>query len=460
MPTEDARPTGALYLEQNQPPPSRRWQLTGERMAIGRAPSSHICVTDVRVSWHHARLERDGAAWSILDEGSTNGTFVNGARIREAPLEPRDRIRLGQVELIVRQDNVEPGTHRENLSPASPLWWWNRVTKTVLTAGAIASAVAAIFGLFASHPTENMGRFTGIQLISQTPLSELQQRSAGFTAHLSSGRTAGGASPAALLDDAPPSPGEETTPAGGPSASPATSPFTAPQPSSSTAGGPGGAGSPAGTGSPTGTGSPPDTSVVSPGAPHFGGILVSPAPGTQRAAANDYEGKVAQVLHLSSCAPGSLCGEFIVSASAYGPTANGATQRPVVTNGSENLVSPEVAAKRITGILGQTRTVAEGASRAKVPLGELVSVNVELAGLRGRPVFLIWSIFQAGGRTSLYGKWLQEFIAYRLVATTDDDTGSVEVWIPLPAVPGPFFARLTLSTDGANLTSEDSGTFG
>lgn len=45
-------------------------------------------------------------------------------------------------------------------------------------------------------------------------------------------------------------------------------------------------------------------------------------------------------------------------------------------------------------------------------------------------------------------------------ATTEDDTGSLDVWVPLPVAPGPYFIRLILASDGARLASMDSSPFG
>ena len=84
---------------------------------------------------------------------------------------------------------------------------------------------------------------------------------------------------------------------------------------------------------------------------------------------------------------------------------------------------------------------------------------MELAGLRDQPVLLSWSIFQEGSHTSLFGKWLSDFVTYRLEATTNDDTGTLEMWIPLPKLNGPFFVHLSLTADGAGLASADSGPF-
>ena len=150
-----------------------------------------------------------------------------------------------------------------------------------------------------------------------------------------------------------------------------------------------------------------------------------------------------------------------------GLPASGTIVQSAAEDPSGGLVPPFVAANRLIGILGQTQTVGgapsnnSGApSNKRDALGELVSVNMELAGLRGQPVFLLWSIFQEGGHTSLFGKWLNNFVAYRLEATTNDDTGTVEMWIPLPKLPGPFFIHLSLTTDGASIASADSNPFG
>jgi hypothetical protein len=94
------------------------------------------------------------------------------------------------------------------------------------------------------------------------------------------------------------------------------------------------------------------------------------------------------------------------------------------------------------------------------PLGELVSVNLELAGLKGQPVVLSWSIYPENGSTSLPKQWLGDFVAYRLVATTDDDTGTLDMWIPLPRQRGPYFIRATLALGDADLASMSSGPFG
>ena len=108
MNTEVIYRSDGMFLEQVHPPSSRHWQLDGDRMAVGRDPSSAVYVNDASVSWHHAELVRRGPSWSIVDTRSTNGTFINEARANDAVLHADDRIRLGQIELIVKQPGLGP----------------------------------------------------------------------------------------------------------------------------------------------------------------------------------------------------------------------------------------------------------------------------------------------------------------------------------------------------------------
>lgn len=106
MVTDVAHLRSDVFLEQAHPLPSRSWALNGDRMTIGRDPSSDVSVDDTQVSRHHADLIRQGSDWSIVDVGSTNGIRVNGAKVRRATLRPGDRIGLGTTELVLRSVGV------------------------------------------------------------------------------------------------------------------------------------------------------------------------------------------------------------------------------------------------------------------------------------------------------------------------------------------------------------------
>jgi hypothetical protein len=71
----------------------------GERTRIGRSPDCDIFLDDVTVSRNHAVLvERDGG-FTIEDQGSLNGTFVNRRRIDQARLENGDELQIGKYRL-------------------------------------------------------------------------------------------------------------------------------------------------------------------------------------------------------------------------------------------------------------------------------------------------------------------------------------------------------------------------
>src|ERR1043166_5283974 len=69
-------------------------------LTIGRDPTSTLRFemgSDLEVSTRHAEIRRDGDEYFIIDRESTNGTWVNGARLREErKLHPGDVINLGR----------------------------------------------------------------------------------------------------------------------------------------------------------------------------------------------------------------------------------------------------------------------------------------------------------------------------------------------------------------------------
>ena len=78
----------------------RAFTLTGHPMSIGRESRNDVVVPDINASRSHAeiRMEPSGT-WILSDLGSTNGTIVNGRKIKSAPLQDADRIIIGTTEL-------------------------------------------------------------------------------------------------------------------------------------------------------------------------------------------------------------------------------------------------------------------------------------------------------------------------------------------------------------------------
>ena len=85
------------------PSPGTSFELTKDRVSLGRLPESDIRLSDPGASRRHAEIRRRDAEWVIADLGSTNGTMVNQLTIAEQPLHDGDRITIGRTVLEFRE---------------------------------------------------------------------------------------------------------------------------------------------------------------------------------------------------------------------------------------------------------------------------------------------------------------------------------------------------------------------
>jgi hypothetical protein len=348
--------------------------------------------------------------------------------------------------------------------------WWTRITKTVLTLGALAGAIAAILSLWPSPDLADSARFSAVRVVSQVPLSEYRQRSATMVPQgqgHSLGRehdrgtdiqVAGLARASADQPSSPvrffamvrrlhlvPTTGSQTGPATDSSAPEpsssdnATSPSTAPSSTeiSSTVS------STTDTSTPSTTG-PPATSAV--GDLSSSVMLNSSGTVNQRQFMKIAEEAEAEVPGLKSCVadPAGCPVTYLIVSSALDPKGNP--------------VPAAVAAKRVVTVFRDARSTGGAGPRAE-PLGVVVSADLEVVGLRGKSVLLSWSMWQQGGHKRLFGNWLNRTLAFRLLPTTDDDTTSLDLWVPLPRSPGRYFVRVDLTEGQSPLASADSRPF-
>lgn len=83
-----------LVLELN----GRTWTLDPSRSYnVGRDPQGDMVLDDARVSWRHATVRWAGRSWLIEDQGSTNGTYVQGQRIHQMEIGPGSTVHLGNA---------------------------------------------------------------------------------------------------------------------------------------------------------------------------------------------------------------------------------------------------------------------------------------------------------------------------------------------------------------------------
>jgi pSer/pThr/pTyr-binding forkhead associated (FHA) protein len=89
----------AKLVIQNQGMTGRVCELHTDRTTIGRVEDNTFQIADASVSSHHCEVHLRGEEIFIRDLNSTNGTFINDAKIAESVLKPGQVLRLGQIEL-------------------------------------------------------------------------------------------------------------------------------------------------------------------------------------------------------------------------------------------------------------------------------------------------------------------------------------------------------------------------
>jgi transcriptional regulator with GAF, ATPase, and Fis domain len=83
-------------------PTDRIVVLDKDFVRVGAHPDNELVIADRQVSRSHCTLERCGAGFRVTDAGSLNGTWIGGARIRDAEILADCAIRLGESTIRVR----------------------------------------------------------------------------------------------------------------------------------------------------------------------------------------------------------------------------------------------------------------------------------------------------------------------------------------------------------------------
>src|SRR5882724_9453399 len=82
----------------------RSFSIAREVTVIGRREDCDLRIPVGDVSRKHCRVVKTEEQAKIEDLGSSNGTYVNGHRVQESPLEPGDWVQVGPVQFVVQID--------------------------------------------------------------------------------------------------------------------------------------------------------------------------------------------------------------------------------------------------------------------------------------------------------------------------------------------------------------------
>ena len=102
----------------------------GRTVVVGRAVTSDVPIYDPTISRRHAEVSLGEGGVKVKDVGSSNGTFLNGARITEAVAGENDVITFGKVAFRVKE--VTAPVPRPQVVPPVPLEFGAKAGSTIL----------------------------------------------------------------------------------------------------------------------------------------------------------------------------------------------------------------------------------------------------------------------------------------------------------------------------------------
>jgi phosphoserine phosphatase RsbU/P len=108
-----------VFVQGNE---QRTISLDHTPFTVGRKVDKDLVIADPRVSRDHAIITSENGQFSVQDQGSKHGTFVNGERIQRKTLERNDRLEFGVRDIsyvIFNPQHATSNTAREFLSQIS-----------------------------------------------------------------------------------------------------------------------------------------------------------------------------------------------------------------------------------------------------------------------------------------------------------------------------------------------------
>src|SRR5687768_15511100 len=79
--------------------PTQEWTFDKEEVRIGSMEDNDVVISDDTVSRYHCRIVQEDTGYVLIDQRSTNGTFINKVRVREAFIKPGSIVSVGQSQL-------------------------------------------------------------------------------------------------------------------------------------------------------------------------------------------------------------------------------------------------------------------------------------------------------------------------------------------------------------------------
>lgn len=119
-------------------------------VVIGRSQEVDVAMVEGMVSRRHARFRVQNNIFTLEDLGSTNGTFVNGERIKHRVLSTGDRVLIGTTIMRVELSNSPVGTKPPPLSTNEPITESETTSRDVMSGELDQMGVPELIEMFAT----------------------------------------------------------------------------------------------------------------------------------------------------------------------------------------------------------------------------------------------------------------------------------------------------------------------
>ena len=121
-------------------------------LSLGRAPENDLAIDDAEMSRRHAVFSRSREGCMVQDQGTSNGTVVNGEAVTQAQLASGDVIQIGEVEITYVETSRNPASIKAQVEYASQL-------KDFQTPMSVGDGEATILGLMDAVAPDDADEF-------------------------------------------------------------------------------------------------------------------------------------------------------------------------------------------------------------------------------------------------------------------------------------------------------------
>jgi len=103
----------------------KRVPVNKAELTIGRDPDNDLCIDNIGVSRTHAKVTFQNGRFILSDNGSSNGSFVNGVQVDNYELKDGDQIQVGKYRVVfsmmgqVPMNLSTPSVNKPRTSPAA-----------------------------------------------------------------------------------------------------------------------------------------------------------------------------------------------------------------------------------------------------------------------------------------------------------------------------------------------------